>query len=93
MPRFHLHIRCEGELIADEEGVEYPDHATAVLQAIRGARCIMAGEVTAGKLHLDQAIEIHDAVGRRLTTVPFTEALEVVGAPKKTRNMSAKRGR
>jgi hypothetical protein len=82
MPRFHLHIRSEGDFIVDEEGTECFDYVKAVLEAVRGARCLMAGEVATGKLCLDQAIEIHDANGRYLTTVPFSEALRVVAAPR-----------
>jgi hypothetical protein len=89
MPRFHLHIRSKDDFIEDEEGTECLDYVTAVLEAVRGARCLMAGEVSTGKLCLDQAIEVHDAAGRYLTSVPFSEALRVVAAPRQRRGKLA----
>ena len=78
MPRFHLHVRTRTELIEDQEGTEVPDYSSAIVEAVRGARCLMTGEVARGTLCLDQSIEIHDADGKHVTTVPFTEALNVV---------------
>jgi len=78
MPRFHFHIRTASEFIVDDEGVEIADCGAAVIEAVRGARCLMKGEVGRGTLCLDQSIEIHDAFGEHLRTVPFTEALTVV---------------
>ena len=78
MPRFHFHIRTASETIVDEEGAEIPNYDAALVEAVRGARCLMKGEVARGTLYLDQSIEIHDATGRHLTSVPFAEALRVV---------------
>jgi hypothetical protein len=89
MPIFHLHIRTPSEFIEDEEGVEFSDYGTAVVEAVRGARCLMTGEVARGALCLDQSIEIYDAVGQHLTTVPFSEALKLVADPKQARRMEA----
>jgi hypothetical protein len=92
MPRFHLHIRTGREIIEDEEGIEVADYTTAIVEAVRGARCLMTGEVAAGALCLDQSIEIHDAAGQHLTTVPFTEALKLVAAPKKADEIETANG-
>ncbi len=78
MPCFHLNLRTPTELIEDEEGAEFPDSSSAIVEAIRGARCLMKGEVGRGTLCLDQSIEIHDGDGQHVRTVPFTEALKVV---------------
>jgi hypothetical protein len=78
MPQFHLHIRTAGELIEDEEGIEVADCNCAIFEAVKGARCLMRGEVVGGTLCLDQSIEIHDAAGQHVTTVPFIEALRIV---------------
>lgn len=80
MPRFHLHIRTPDGIVEDEEGSEFSDYSKAILEAVRGARCLMTSEVLAGRLCLDQSIEVHDASGQHLTTVPFTEAVAVVTA-------------
>ena len=84
MPRFFLHVRTPYGLIEDEEGVEYPDYDKAMDEAVRGARCLMIGEVAEGSLCLHQAIEIHDAGGRHLKTVPFTEAVRLAAVPEAT---------
>ena len=81
MPRFYLHVRTPGGLIEDHEGIEFADYTSAIIEAVRGARCLMKGEVTAGTLCLDQSIEIYDAEGTHLTTVPFTEAVRLVHTP------------
>lgn len=80
MPLYHLHIRGPDGLIQDDEGAEYPDDTAARAEAVRGARCLMRGEVARGTLCLDQSIEIHDHAGKHLATVPFAEALTVVGS-------------
>lgn len=78
MPRFHFHVRTASEFIEDDEGSEFPDYSTAILEAVRGARCLMKGEVSRGTLCLDQSIEIHDGDGQHVTTVPFTDALKII---------------
>ena len=78
MPRFHLHVRTPSEFIEDEEGIEVADYSSAIVEAVRGARCLMTGEVARGTLRLDQSIEIHDAAGQHVTSVPFSEALKVI---------------
>jgi hypothetical protein len=85
MPRFHLHIRTPAGLIEDEEGTDLPDHAAAIVEAVRGARGLMKGEVTDGTLCLDQSIEIHDGSGQHVRTVSFSEALRIVHDGAQTR--------
>ena len=87
MPRFHLHIRTPGGLIEDEEGIEFVDQAAAIVEAVRGARSLMIGEVTAGTLCFDQSIEIHDAAGKHLNSVPFSDAVKLVAAPEPIRQI------
>jgi hypothetical protein len=81
LPRFYLHVCTPRGLIEDSEGAEFTDYTTAIVEAVRGARCLMSGEVAAGALCLDQSIEIYDAAGAHLTTVPFTEAVTLVHTP------------
>ncbi len=74
---FHLH-EC-GTVVIDEEGVEVESLENARVRAIREARSIMSSEVSAGKLCLSCHINIADAQGKTLLTVPFREALEITG--------------
>ena len=79
MPLFYLHIRCDGALISFEEGTEHVNLAAAVLEAVRGARSLMSGEVETGHLRLDQSIEIFDAQGGLQSVVGFEDALRITG--------------
>lgn len=81
MPRYYLHIRTPTGVVEDEEGCEYATYGRAIVEAVRGARCLMTGEVAAGTLCLNQSIEIHDGAGLHLTSVPFTDAVKLVSAP------------
>ena len=85
MARFYLHIRTPTEFIEDEEGCEYADYSNAFVEAVRGARSLMTGEVAAGSLCLDQSIEIHDSDGQHLMSVPFSEAVKLVDEPEQLR--------
>ena len=84
MPRFHLHVRTPTEFIEDEEGMEFTDYSSAIVEAVRSARCLLKGEVGRGTLCLDQSIEICDAAGQHVTTVPFSEAVKLVPPAEQT---------
>lgn len=88
MPRFYLHIRTPTDLIQDEEGSDFAGHDEAMAEAIRGARCLMTGEVAGGTLCLNQSIEIHDGRGRHLTSVAFSDAVKLVDVPEPVRKGS-----
>jgi hypothetical protein len=78
VPRFYLHIRCDGELIIDDEGADFPDLASATLEACKGARSIMSADILEGILRLDQSIEINDAEGVHVRSVRFAEVINIV---------------
>ena len=46
---------------------------------MRGARAIMADEVTKGRLCLSCHIRVTNAIGTTVMVLPFREALEVSG--------------
>lgn len=48
MPRFFFHVRRGGRLATDEEGVEHPDDAAALEEAIQGVRDVVATWVKVG---------------------------------------------
>lgn len=76
MPRFFFNL-TDGIECRDEEGSELPDAATACERAIEEARCIMAEEVRHGKLPLRDVIDVVDASGKQVATVPFRDAIEI----------------
>jgi hypothetical protein len=75
MPRFYLHLRQDGELILDDEGVELADVAAARRKAERGARELLAEAIKAGKDTVADAFVIADEFGRPLDTVLFLAVL------------------
>ena len=78
MLSFHLHIRCDGEFFEDREGIERANLDTAIIEAVRSVRSLVAADVLRGELHLDQSIEISDDGGRHLTTVDFAQAIRTI---------------
>lgn len=81
MPRFFFHI-CNGNgFTEDEEGRELRDEAEARFVALAGARDIMAEEMRAGQLDPASFIEVEDAEGRLLFTLPFSDAFTVRPSP------------
>lgn len=77
MPRFYLHIRDGGRLIADPDGSDLPDLDAARAEALASAREILAEKVKVGGVLNGQRIEITDAAGAVLATVPFRDAMRL----------------
>jgi hypothetical protein len=80
MPLYHLHIHCDGEVILDEEGGEFPDLQSAVREAVRSVRSLVGGDVLAGVLQLDLSIQVCDDQGKALQMVRFEDAIAMRGA-------------
>ena len=82
MPRYYLHVRCDGQLIEDGEGQEFAGLEEANLEAVRSVRSLASADVRSGKLFLDLRIDIEDDQGRCLDVVEFEDAIESI--PKST---------
>ena len=76
MPRFFFNI-VDGRRVNDEEGQDFPSLEEAKREAVASARSIMREAVWAGRLPLNEWIEIADASGEILTTVAFRDAVEI----------------
>jgi len=79
MPLYRLNLHECGIVLHDVEGIERADLAGARDAAITGARGIMAAELGEGRLCLSCHIEIEDAAGAIVMTVPFGDAVSVTG--------------
>ncbi len=64
--------RCE-----DEEGMEFSSLASVHRHAIRCIRDLLSAAVARAQLSLDGRIEVRDAAGNLVLTVPFSEAVTV----------------
>jgi hypothetical protein len=69
MGRFYFHLRSGEKVIADEEGSDLPDVATARLEALAAARYILADAIRSGTKKIPEAFVISDSKGRELETV------------------------
>jgi hypothetical protein len=75
MRRFYFHLRQDGELVLDDEGIELPDVATARREAERGARELLAEAIKASKDTVPEAFVIADEHGREVDTVLLVAVL------------------
>jgi hypothetical protein len=79
MPRYYFHIHNGLGVTRDEEGVERDHLEAARAEALAGIRSILKDQVGMGQLDLAGSIEIEDAAGRLLLSIPFRDALHTVG--------------
>jgi Domain of unknown function (DUF6894) len=78
MPRFYFHL-FNDEPSRDEEGKELPDQSSAHELALGYARDMAAEDVREGYLNLDHCIEVTDHAGDTVLSLPFREAVAIVG--------------
>lgn len=76
MPRYYYNV-FDDSVAVDDEGLELPDIAAARVEALRGARSIIAEQVARGRICLNCRIEVEDADRRPVLTLPFTEAVKI----------------
>lgn len=81
MTRFHIHIHETLGFIADEEGAELADLATAARRAIEGVRSILAEDLLSGAIDLRGRVEITDGEGAVLQVMRFQDLVEVIQGP------------
>jgi hypothetical protein len=77
MPRYYLNVRNVEVSADDEEGTDFRDLDAARAKAIASVRSILSDEVMRGKVDLRGRIEITDARGEIVLTVPYAEAVTV----------------
>jgi hypothetical protein len=76
VPRYFFHVY--DDIIAhDEEGVELPNEQAARLQALIGARDLIAAQVKHGYLIRSHWIFVADEEGQVLFKVTFGEAVHI----------------
>ena len=78
MPRYFMHLVDSSDTTLDPEGIELPPDAI-VGAALTQARDCMAGDVQSGRLDFRYRIDVHDESGELVHSLPFREALEILG--------------
>ena len=78
MPRYFLHLVDSTDVTLDPDGVEMPPEAIPGAALVQARDC-MAGDVRNGRLDFSYRIDVHDESGKLVHSLPFEEALEIVG--------------
>ncbi|MCT8971050.1 DUF6894 family protein [Microbaculum marinisediminis] len=71
MPRYFFHIRDDGLLVTDVEGVELPDIPDLEERLLKVAREVLAEEEWKAELTDGRSFEIVNEEGRTILVVPF----------------------
>ena len=78
MSRFYFHLCDHVDQLLDPEGVELPDLESAKAHAMAAARDVMSGDLQLGIIDLRYRIDVEDAAGVRVYSLPFKHAVSVV---------------
>lgn len=79
MARYYFHVRDRDKLIEDTEGQELPDAAAVRGEALASARELLAEAILLGEPMEHRIFDIVDEGGRKVATIPFSEALDRSG--------------
>ncbi|WP_010161176.1 DUF6894 family protein [Sphingomonas sp. PAMC 26617] len=77
MSRYFFHLHESGSVTLDEEGSELADLAQGRHFGLKGARGLMAAQVCEGHLYLDGKIQVVDAGGAEVMSLPLAEAVAI----------------
>ncbi|AXV17719.1 hypothetical protein CYG48_18060 (plasmid) [Neorhizobium sp. SOG26] len=75
MPGYYFHVRIDGALQADIEGMDLPTHTAALEEAILGAREIVADRVRNGEEIGSEQFKVVDEDGTTIHVLPFRSVL------------------
>ena len=76
MPRYFFHV-YDDVIAQDEEGAELPSIEAARLNALIGARDLIAEQVRRGYFVLSHWIDVVDEQGAPVLTVTFRDAVNI----------------
>src|SRR3954449_1824318 len=75
VPRFYLDVLDGDQVLQDLEGIDFADRDTALAEAVRGARDLVASGIRQNEDVSGQSFVIRDGTGPVVATVPFRETL------------------
>lgn len=75
MVRFYFHIKEDGRMVLDDEGVDLPDVDAAKREALQCAREMLGDAIKAGKPTVPDALVIADEFGRVLAVMSLITVL------------------
>lgn len=77
MPIFYFHLRKNGEITQDREGIDLPGARAALEEATQAARDLIAEKVKRGEIVNGDEFVVHDDLGSQLFTLPFKSVLKL----------------
>lgn len=79
MAQYFFHL-CDGrEVIIDPEGKDISDPGLISADALREARAMIAQDALAGRISLNQYIEVRDQNGKLVHQLSFRDAVTISG--------------
>jgi hypothetical protein len=77
MSRIYFHLYDGAEVLIDSEGTNL-SIGEAAARALVTARALIADDVLQGRINLRQRIDVEDASGTIVHSVPFVQAVEII---------------
>jgi hypothetical protein len=75
MARYYFHFQEEGKLVADEEGVDFPNLVSARAEAQKAARELLLEAIRFGAAEVPEAVVIFNQAGLMLESIPLLSVL------------------
>jgi hypothetical protein len=75
MAKFYFHLKADGELVTDDEGVDLPSMTDATRLALESARELLANAIKFGNAKVPEAFVVADETGQALFELPLVEVL------------------
>ena len=79
MARYFFHLRDGSDILLDPEGIELADIEAVRKKALEAARDTLSHDMKDGLLNLKYRIEVENAEGSVVYSLPLSEAFQVVG--------------
>ena len=77
MEAYYFHLRDGTDVLLDPDGRNLPSLSAVAGAALFEARAIISADAKAGKIRLNQSIEVEDKRGQMVCRVAFTDAVLV----------------
>lgn len=77
MALYYFHLSDGHEVIIDAEGKEIDEPATIGPQALKEARAMISQDALAGRINLNQYIEVRNEEGKLVHQLSFRDAVTI----------------